>query len=244
MPRSAVLLLRSAVLLLASSLAACHGSDRPAAPSPAPGPVPYFFPPVVVTGLVMEHLPAGPRPLAGLRFDVQTDPAGDDFPLAVTSAEDGTFRVSVPHGSAFRVVVPPGGGFHAPCATGPGLLVEDSSLNLHVVSERVLAGDGLPPSLPLGKHLVRGRVSVGALWWDDITPLAGVTVELAPRRDALSRSSSVTAPDGRFVLCGSPAGGGQDTTQWLRARKDGYESGVAEIPAGSAETVELWLTPR
>jgi hypothetical protein len=162
--------------------------------------VPYFFPPVVVTGLVLEHRPAGPRPLAGLRFSVQTDPAADEFPLAVTSGEDGTFRVSLPHGSAFRVLVPPRSGFHAPCATGLDLLFEDSSLDLHVVSESVLAGDGLPPSLPLGRNLVRGTVSVAELWWDDFTPVAGATVELAPRRDALSRSSSVTTADGRFVL--------------------------------------------
>lgn len=235
-------MLRAAVLVLASSVAGCHGSDRPA-PSPAPGPVPYFFPPAAVTGLVVEHLPAGPRPLAGLRFSVQTDPAGDDFPLAVTSAADGTFRVSVPLGGAFRLVVPSGGGYHAPCPVGLDAVVEDTSVELHVVSAAVLADGGLPPSLPLGRHLVRGRVSVANLWWDDFTPLAGVTVELAPRRDALMRSSSVTADDGRFVLCGT-ADVGAGAMQWVTARKEGYESDAAELPAGSVEPVELWLEPR
>lgn len=237
MPRPAV------PLLLTFSLAACGGAERPAAPSPTSGPVPYFFPPAAVTGLALEHLPGGPRPLAGLRFSVQTDPAGADFPLAVTSAADGTFRVSVPLGGAFRVVVPSDGGYHAPCPVGLDPVVEDTSVDLHVVSAAVLAGGGLPPSLPLGRYLVRGRVSVANLWWDDITPLAGVTVELAPRRDALMRSSSVTAGDGRFLLCGT-ADVGAGAMQWVTARKEGYESDAAELPVGSVEPVELWLEPR
>jgi len=115
------------------------------------------------------------------------------------------------------------------------------TINVHVVSNAVLANSGTPVALPVGTISTSGAVfettSAGR------RAVSGVTMEMAIGSDLIS--TSVTDGEGRYLLCPSIPGHGTDVQVQIHARKEGFVAAVRTITLGWEYTgVDLELVRR
>ena len=244
-------------LVFVCLLAACSESGPaaptppPSNPAPAPAPEPQPPPPpppvppgqLVVSGTVVEHTLAGPRPLPGLRLSVVwSAPPWDWWGYAppstteVTSDGNGQYSVALAPGSFFGVFLE-STEFRAPCPAGFEAVHDNATMDIHVVSTAVLASTGAPASMPTTAFKVSGRVIEKEP--NKGQPVAGASVGLfAPLGP---ESGTLTDSGGRFLLCTSPPGTGNGQSMFLSAHKDGYLAASRTVVVGRDNNVVIEL---
>lgn len=215
--------LRRAAAAAAIVAVGCEGAARPTAPTPnkvplsgnqRPLPPPASTP--GVSGTVWVHTAEGVKPFANQKLDawIETDRGGYAVPYIPIDAA-GRYRLSVPDGaSRVRIKV---AGAYQPCAvtlTPQGDLTHD----IHVVTDPLQLGARLPAELASVQPALAGTVY--EITGEGRQPLKDVRLELDGLYGlGLPIASTLTGPDGRYVLCGMP----QLPGLYLYAIKEGYQ---------------------
>jgi hypothetical protein len=217
-----------AVLLCAIPVDACRDSRPPSSPStPTPTDTTDYHLSFTVSGTVVEHLPSGVRPLPGLRIQISESSQPWDYgELEITSDREGRYKFQADVGSLVAFDLPAGAGYHAPCPPGVEHLVEDTTLDVHVVSDAVLKGTGMPESMPTWRPRVTGTVLAATYdGWElvDVRPIVGASVELAGDTETPLRSVTLTNARGDYLLCANPPGTEASQPGHIRVVKDGRE---------------------
>jgi hypothetical protein len=176
-----------------------------------------------VSGTVFEHTVTNTRPLAGLHFTV-------GFPnrvqVDVVSDANGRYEAAgFPDGISILLSVFPDQDYRAPCPVPIALLKSNTLLDLHVVSQATLITAGLPASLPTPSNLPHVLGTVFEIASGPLRPAGGADVSLLGW-DGYSSSSTLSGPDGRYLVC---LPWDNEIPPTLRATKQGYQANVESV---------------
>jgi len=233
-------IMRYAVLACVVFLAgACGDRPLPTAPStptssPEPsapaGPVSYKL-----SGVVYESGPNGRRVLPGVPLDISKE--FQSWKPQTSSDAEGRYQISSPSGSELKVAaeVP---GYSQPCRAGV-VLTADTTLDVYLVPNTILATSGIPASMPLVGPTASGRVVERTP--EGLRPVAeaNVAIDFSGGMGWAPSATTVTDAAGRFMLCGvSNLGLGH----YILASKTGFALFYEPLDLARSSTHEIELT--
>jgi hypothetical protein len=200
-------------------LAGCGENSPPSTPSP-PNPQPGTL---TITGVVIDHTWNGPEPRDGVRIRMFSAALGWVF---ATTDANGEYRFSgIPPRQAVWIAATPDSEYRSPCPSGAAPLDTDKKVDVHVVSTKLLATTGPPPTMPLTSIWFSGEV---------FERVAGVRQPVAGATVTLNGNTSETLSDfhGRYIVCTVPPGTGTDTWQLLNVSREGFHLVGRDVFAG------------
>ena len=226
MPNPLARLLAALGVALCAALASCAPGDEPISPeAPSPPSAPSFK----LSGVVYEHTPSGPQPLANVKLRVWVRAS---ILMTVSSDASGRYELTGVPGSHELYIEPaPESGFFSPCPAGSNWLRTDEVIDVHVVSGAVLSSSGTPRTMPRSEIWTSGVVfestSLGR------RPVAGARVDFAgDGSEGGKTSSTLTDQRGAYLVCTAPPGVGTDSRIPVRASRAGYLSGTGYAVGG------------
>ena len=221
---------------------ACGERDRSVAPlpsaptSPSPPPVPAPTGPYKLSGTVYESTPDGRRHLRGVPLDISAE--WESRSPRVSSDAEGRYETSAPLGSELKVAAEfPG--YSQPCRAG-AVLSADTTLDVYLVPNRILATSGIPDLMPIIGPTASGRVVERTP--EGLRPVAEATVVIDFSGGMGWAPSATTVSDGsgRFLLCGvvNTTGFGH----YIFVAKPGFQQYYEPINLARSSTYEIELT--
>ena len=216
---------------------ACGGESTvraPSAPTALPAsPVPAPAGPYKLSGFVYEATANGRRALPGVPLDVSAE--YQSWPPQITSDTEGRYETSRPAGSAVKVAAEYAG-YSQPCRVGV-VLNTDTTVDVYLVPNAVLATSGIPVSMPILEPTLFGRVVERTP--DGLRPMAGVrvTADFSGGSGWAPSATTVTEATGLFTLCGVTDASGFGV--YLYASKAGYSGFANALTTSSPYEIEL-----
>ena len=229
-------LILAGVVFLAGACGDRSLAPAPSAPTSPPGPPgPTAAGSYKLSGVVYESTPNGRRMLPGAPLDISKE--FQSWPPQISSDAEGRYQTSSPSGSELKVAAEfPG--YSQPCRAGV-VLTADTTLDVYLVPNTLLATSGIPASMPVVGPTVSGRVVKRTP--DGLRPVAEATViiDFSGGMGWAPSANTVTDATGRFMLCGvSNVGLGH----YIFVSKTGFEWGYYEplnLARSSTYQIEL-----